>query len=116
MDSDTVTVTRAEYEDLIDTRDAVIAVGLVARGEMETLSEVEMDAYLAAPSPLQFWRKHRGLTQTRLAELSSMTQSHLAQAERGQRGLGVATYARLAKTLRVRIEDLLPIEAAATPQ
>jgi DNA-binding XRE family transcriptional regulator len=110
MESDTVTVTRAEYEDLIDTRDAAIAMGLVGRGEMETLSEADMDAYLAASSPLQFWRKHRGLTQTKLAEVAGMTQSHLAQAERGRRGLSVGIYSRLATALRVRIEDLLPID------
>ena len=116
MERDTVTLTREVYEDLIDIRDAAIAMGAVARGEMDVLSEAEMDAYLAASSPLQFWRKHRGLTQTGLAQLAAMTQPHLAQAERGQRGLSAGTYSRLAKALRVRIEDLLPIEGAAANQ
>ena len=64
MDTDTVTLTRAEYEALIDARDHAQAMREVATGAMETLSDAELDAYLAAQSPLAFWRKHRGLLST----------------------------------------------------
>lgn len=107
---DTMTLTRDEYRDLIDARDHAIAMREVATSTTETLSDEEVGAYLAAPSPLAFWRKRRGLTQAALAEATSLTQPHVAMAERGKRGLSIGVYARLAKALRVRIEDLAPDE------
>ena len=105
--SDTVTLTRAEYQDLVDTRDHAIAMRDVATGAMETLTDAELDAFLQAPSPLAYWRKRRGLTQAVMATTVGITQPYLAQIERGSRGGDVVLYAKLAKALRVRIEDLV---------
>ncbi|HEY5106340.1 MAG TPA: helix-turn-helix transcriptional regulator [Caulobacteraceae bacterium] len=107
MDSDTITLARADYEDLIDARDHAQAMRDIATGATETLTGAEVDAYLAAPTPLAFWRRHRGLTQAALADAVGIAQPSLAQAETGRRGLAAATYAKIAKTLKVRIEDLL---------
>lgn len=74
---------------------------------METLTGAEVDAYLAAPTPLAFWRRYRGLMQTALAGRVGIARTSLANAETGRRGLKVETYAKLAKVLRTRIEDLL---------
>jgi|ERR1019366_3338022 DNA-binding XRE family transcriptional regulator len=106
-DNDTITLTRAEYEDLIDARDHALAMRDIAGGAVETLTGAEVDAYLTAATPLAFWRRHRGLTQAALAAKVAIAQSSLAQAETGRRGLKVETYAKLAKELRTRIEDLL---------
>jgi DNA-binding XRE family transcriptional regulator len=106
-DADTITLTRAEYEDLIDARDHAQAMRDIASGVMETLTGSEVDAYLAAPTPLAFWRRHRGKTQAALAAEVGIAQPSLAQAETGRRGLSVQTYAKLAKVLKTRIEDLL---------
>jgi DNA-binding XRE family transcriptional regulator len=105
--TDTVTLTREEYSDLIDARDHAVAMRDVAAGTMETLSSAELDQYLAAPSPLAFWRRHRGLTQAALARKIGITQPYLAQIETGRRTGDVRLYARLAAVLRVRIEDLV---------
>ena len=105
--SDTVTLTRAEYEDLVDARDAAVAMRAVASGTMETLSSAELDVYLAAPTPLAFWRKHRGLTQAALAAAVEVSQPYLAQLEAGRRVGDVRLHARIAKALRIRMEDLL---------
>lgn len=105
--SDTVTLSRQEYEDLLDARDHALAMRDVATGAMETLTEEELDAYLAAPSPLAFWRQRRGLTQAALAAEAGVTQPYLAQIEAGKRIGDVRLYARLARILRVRMEDLV---------
>lgn len=105
--SDTVTLTRQEYQDLIDAPDHAVALRDVATGAMETLTEAEMDAYLAARTPLAFWRRHRGLTQAALAAAAGITQPYLAQIETDQRTGDVRLYARLAMVLRVRMEDLV---------
>jgi DNA-binding XRE family transcriptional regulator len=100
-------MTIEEYEDLVDARDAAIAAEQLALGEMEVLTFDKVDDYLAATTPLQFWRNHRGMTQTELAAAAGITQSYLTQIESGVHTGAVHVYASLAKALRVRIEDLL---------
>ncbi|HEY3846037.1 MAG TPA: helix-turn-helix transcriptional regulator [Acetobacteraceae bacterium] len=79
-----------------------------ARGEDPGLTDAEIDAYLAAPTPLAYWRKRRSLTQAKLAAAGRISQPYLAQLENGQRvSADIAVYARLAKRLGVRIEDLI---------
>jgi DNA-binding XRE family transcriptional regulator len=107
-----VIMTAEEYQDLIDARDAAVAMRDIAAGTMPTVAEADADAYLAAPTPLAFWRKHRGLTQIELSQAADISQPYLAQLENGQREAAVAVYARLAKLLNVRIDDLVT-EASA---
>lgn len=102
-----VVLSREEFEDLVDARDAAMALVAHAHGDDPGLTDAEMDDYLAAPSPLAYWRKRRGLTQTALAGDAAISQPYLAQIEGGQRTGEAATLARLARALRVRIEDLL---------
>ncbi len=104
---DTVILTRREYEDLVDARDHAVAMRAVATGVMETLDDAEMDAFLAGPTPLAFWRARRGLTQAALAERLGITQPYLAQLEAGKRVGNIRLYARMAKALGLRIEDLV---------
>jgi transcriptional regulator with XRE-family HTH domain len=66
-----------------------------------------VDEYLAAPTPLAFWRKKRGYTQASLAAEAGLSQPYVAQMEGGQRVGDVTTLAKLARLLRVRIEDLV---------
>ncbi len=107
-----VTMTAQEYQDLIDARDAAVAMREIAAGTMPTVAESDLDAYLAAPTPLAFWRKHRGLTRIELSRAADISQPYLAQLENGQRQGAVSVYARLAKLLHVRIDDLVA-EASA---
>jgi DNA-binding XRE family transcriptional regulator len=109
MTGDTITITRAEYQDLIDARDHAIAMREVTAGIMPTLSDAELELYLAAPTPLAFWRRHRGMTQAELAASVGKTQPYVAQIERGQRSGDIRLYAKFAEALSVRIEDLVPL-------
>lgn len=104
--NDMITITRAEYQDIIDARDAAIAMRDISNGA-PTFSSEEMLAFVAAPSPLAFWRKRAGLTQNDLSARVNITQGFLAQVERGRRSASIAVYAALAKALGVRIEDLI---------
>jgi transcriptional regulator with XRE-family HTH domain len=57
-------------------------------------------------------RKHRGLTQASLATAAKISQPYLAQLETGRRtSANIAVYARLAKRLTIRVEDLITTEA-----
>lgn len=103
-----VVLSREEYEDLVDAREHAVAMAAHARGEDPGLTDAEMDAYLAAPTPLAYWRKRRDLTQAKLAAAARISQPYLAQLESGRRASAdIAVYGRLARRLGVRIEDLI---------
>jgi DNA-binding XRE family transcriptional regulator len=106
-----VVLRRQEYQDLLDARDHAAAMRHVAGGA-DTLSDSELGDYLAAPTPLAYWRKRRGLTQVQLAAELQISQPYLAQLETGKRTGDVTLYARLARLLQLRIEDLVPEQEA----
>ena len=106
MTTDTITISRTEYEDLVDARDHAIAMREVASGA-PTLTDAELDDFIAAKTPLAFWRRRADLTQAQLAAKVGVSQAFLAQLERGTRTGPVGLHAKLARALGVRIEDLL---------
>ena len=101
-----VSLPRAEYQDLIDARDHAIAMRNIAAGA-PVLAEAELEAFLAAASPLAFWRNRAGLTQAALAQKAGITQPFLAQIESGARDGTVTVLKRIAQALGLRIEDLI---------
>ena len=79
------------------------------REEALTLDEVRM-RFSRRQTPLAFWRAKRGLTQARLAKAAGTTQPHIADIESGKHGASFDLMARIAKALRVKIDDLAPAE------
>jgi len=108
-----VTMTAEEYQDLLDARDAEAAMRAVAAGTLQTLSGEDVDAYLAAATPLAFWRRHRGFTQADMAQAAGVSQPWLAQLENGKREGSVSVYQRLARLLGLSVDELLPNNLAA---
>ncbi len=102
-----VLLSRDEYEDLLDARGHAAAMQAVASGAMETLSEEDTAIYLAAKTPLAFWRRYRGVTQQALADALGVSQAYIAQIENGVREGSPVMLRDIARTLRVRMEDLV---------
>jgi len=99
-----------DYEALLDAADALHAqtvMAAVARGELETFSSDEVDAFLDAATPLAFWRGKRKLTQAVLAQRIGISQSYLAGLEKGKRKGDPALFLRLARALDVPMEALV---------
>lgn len=65
------------------------------------------DVIARVAASLRAVRRGRGLTQHALAELAGVTASAISQAERAERGLSLATLARLSAALGITIDDLL---------
>lgn len=103
-----VVMAREEYEELQDAAVAATRVSDLAEGREELLESGEVTALLKAPTPLVFWRKKRGLTQTHLAADIGVSQNFLSDMERGKAIGDVVLYAKLARRLGVSIEDLVP--------
>lgn len=110
-----VLVPRADFEALIaerseEARDIAAADAIVAdirRGEVATVTDAEADILLSAPTALAGWRKVRGRTQAALAAEAGISQNYLSDLERGKRSGTTDVLARLAKTLGVRVDDLI---------
>jgi transcriptional regulator with XRE-family HTH domain len=64
---------------------------------------------------LKEWRKHRGYTQDRLAEMTGLSKPFISQLERGDRGFTQDTLELLATVLRCDVADLL-IRNPADPE
>ena len=109
---DIVILSRKEYDQLLvaaneDAVDATVAKSAIARNE-ETLSEAEMDELLAARTPLAFWRKKRGLTQTDLAKAAKIAQGFLSEIESGLKTGDVTVLQRIAIALEISLLELVP--------
>ncbi len=96
-----------EYEDLVDLRQFNHTMCAIQTGEMDMLTSEQAKSYLAAASPLAFWREFRGLTRTALADSARVPEPELARLETGVPEGDVQTFARLAQALRVRIDDIV---------
>ena len=108
-----VLLTRDQYEDLRDAAIAATKTRELAQGREELIPSEDVKAYLAAPTPLAFWRRKRGIRQTALASDVGVSQGFLSDVERGKAVGDVVLYAKLAKRLDVAIEDLVPDADAA---
>ena len=109
---DIVILSRKEYDQLLvaaneDATDAIVARKAIARNE-ETLSEAEMDELLAARTPLAFWRKKRGVTQTNLAKAVDIAQGFLSEIESGLKKGDVTVLQRIASALEISLLELVP--------
>lgn len=109
---------RADYERMVEeleAREHATAVAAVQAGALGTITDEEMREYLAAPTPLAFWRKKRDLTQRALADEIGISQSFLAEIERGKKIGEPLLYKRLAQVLRLRMEDLV-VDSSTKPR
>jgi DNA-binding XRE family transcriptional regulator len=103
-----VVLPRSEYEDLVDALFARKVEAALAAGREEVLTAQEAAALLAAPTPLAFWRKKRGRKQAELAAEIGVSQNFLSDLERGKARGDVTLYAKLARSLKLSIDDLAP--------
>jgi len=115
---DIVILSRTEYDQLIaaaneDATDAETLRRSIARvksGDEETFSSAEVDAFLAAKTPLAFFRKKRGVSQDDLAKRAGITQGYLSEIEIGRKSGDVRTLRKLADALKVSLDSLVPDE------
>lgn len=85
------------------------AMAAVESGE-ETIPLKAVDSLLAGESPIRVWREYRNLTQAQLAEQAGVKQSYIAMLEAGERQGSVDVLVKIARVLKVDVDDLLPQE------
>ena len=114
--SDTLTITRAEYDRLLERiEDLEDAAGLRALEERIAADGVPADALpveaferiLAGESRLRVWREHRGLTLAALAVAASLPTSYLSEIETGRKPGSIKAWRALAAALGVSMDELV---------
>jgi DNA-binding XRE family transcriptional regulator len=103
-----VVLPRREYEGLVDALAAREIEAAFTDGREELLTAEETAALVTAPTPLAFWRKQRDKRQAQLAAEIGVSQNFLSDLERGKAEGDVTLYGKLARYLRLQIEDLVP--------
>jgi DNA-binding Xre family transcriptional regulator len=116
--SDTVTLTRAEYEALIerieDAEDLAAAAAAEAReaalGKEKARADylpIELVRRLSAGEhPVRVWRAHRGLTREALAAAAGIAPSYLSEIETRRKPGSFGALAKLAAALHISLDDL----------
>ena len=119
-ETDTVTMSRAEYEALIEAaEDAEDLAHLAAQEERERILGVEVacrnflrgelvERMLAGEHPVRLWREQRGLTVTDLAARVGMAVSCLSEIESCRKSDSIARLYTLAQALKHIVDDQLP--------
>ena len=117
-DTDTVILTRAEYDALIerieDAEDNAFLDGIEAR-ERDLGREKARAGYLPAElvrrliegeHPVRVWRAHRGLTREALAAAAGIAPSYLTEIETRRKPGSFSALAKLAAALHISLDDL----------
>jgi DNA-binding XRE family transcriptional regulator len=113
----TVTLTRAEYDALLDRAEAAEDGAALDRLEARLAAApgTALDDYLpvelvkrlsAGEHPIRVWRTHRGLTREALAALAAVSPSYLSEIETGRKPGSFAAFMRLAVGLNVSLDDI----------
>ncbi len=100
-----------EVEELEDQVDALAA--RLARIETANDEFIPWDMHKrlsTGESPIKVWREHRGMSAADLAAASGVSAGQLATLEAGTSEPGLRLMARIARALRVDVDDLVPAE------
>jgi DNA-binding XRE family transcriptional regulator len=117
-DPDTVTLTRADYDALlqqIEDAEDLAAVAAAEAREAILGKEAARADYLpielvkrlsAGEHPIRVWRAHRGLTRETLAAAAGVAPSYLSEIETRRKPGSLAAMMKLAAALRVPLDDI----------
>ena len=117
-DSDTVTLTRAEYEALLqqieDAEDLAAVAAAEAReavlgkeaARADYLPIELVERLIAGEHPIRVWRAHRGLTREALAAAAGVSPSYLTEIETRRKPGSLDAMIKLAAALRISLDDI----------
>jgi DNA-binding XRE family transcriptional regulator len=116
--SETVTLSRAEYDALIERLEDAEDLATVAAAEareavlgkekarVEHLPIELVRRLSAGEHPVRVWRAHRGLTREALAAAAGIAPSYLSEIETRRKPGSFTALAKLAAALHISLDDL----------
>ena len=102
----------AEAEMLQDIRDYDTVKAALVKGDEELIPSEVTYALLDGKNPIRVWRTYRGLTQQQVADEAGISKPYLSQLETGRRKGTTVILSAIARTLNVRLDDLMVSEEA----
>ncbi|MDQ0319493.1 DNA-binding XRE family transcriptional regulator [Pararhizobium capsulatum DSM 1112] len=102
-----VLLSEEDYEDLIDGLEAHAIMARIAAGE-ETWPMEVVEARVRGENSVRVYRNYRKLTASELAAAAGISQPYLSDIENGKKTGSVAVLKRIAKVLKVDLDDLVP--------
>ena len=112
-----VVLPEEEYERLVEDAADVTAydrsMARIAAGEDEAIPAEVMNRLIDGPqSRMRVWRDYRGLSLSDLATATGFGTAYLSQIETGKKSGSIDALTKIAKALRVDVDDLLPAQSA----
>lgn len=108
-----IVLSRHDYEALLEKAELAEDLAAVAEyrrklaaGE-EAVPEEFANRLMDGENPIRVYRELRGLTARELAERTGISAAFLSEIETGKKDGGVATLKRIAKELKVTLDDLV---------
>lgn len=101
-----VLLSEEDYQDLVDGMEADVIAARIAAGE-ETWPHELIAELINTDSRIRTYRNYRGLTASELAASAGISQPYLSEIEAGKKTGSVDVLARIAKALRVDLDDLV---------
>jgi len=96
-----------EFDALSEMVDHATAISEYRGGKLPGLTPDQTRAFVEAPSPLAFWRRHRGLTQSALSQAAGLAQNYLSELENGKRAGSVEVWLKLSRALDLPVEQIV---------
>ncbi len=107
-DTDTITLSRTEYDALV-SRNEELEDRLLAM-EAEDGSRIPHEVailVMSGMSPLAAFRNHLGISLRGLSQKTGISRSYLSEIERGRKSGSTATISRIAEELGTNIDTLI---------
>lgn len=112
--SDTVTLSRADYERLVSAAEDAMDLRAydkikddLARGVEDLIPAEFANRLIDGESPVLVYRELRGLSGAELARRAGMTRAQVSDIEKGRSSGSIASMQRLASALDVLVDDLI---------
>lgn len=117
-DTDTVTLSRAEYEALLErAEDAEDSAVILRRRALEAEIGKEraranyldislVKRLLKGESPVRIWREHRKMTLRQLSDAAGVPQGYLSEIETGKKPGSFEAMTKIAGALAIPLDDL----------
>lgn len=108
---DMITILRADYLALCADKEMLEDIQAYDAATIETrdcLPQNLMKRLLNSPNPLVVFREWRGFNQSSLARTSGVNRVQIADIEAGRKKGSVDTLRKLANTLEISLDDLVP--------
>jgi mRNA interferase RelE/StbE len=106
---ETVTISRAEYEQLVaaaeDVEDYRAVRDFLSHPQAGMPGDL-VKRLVDGESPLRVYREWRGQTQSSLARLSGVNRVQIADIEAGRRSASLETFRKLANALETTIDEI----------